>query len=90
MSTKHTSIRNISVFLTGTYAHQNPGYDDDLIGPDGLADPHHHGRNDGEDVVEEEGALSVILLQTLVSASNMQYTVTIMIIKICQFKVDIV
>jgi len=50
----------LSVFLTGTYAHQNPGSDDDLIGADSLADAHHHGRNDGEYVVEEEGALPIM------------------------------
>jgi hypothetical protein len=59
VSIRNTSIRTVSVALTGTYANQNPGHDDDLIGPDGLADPHHHGRDDGEDVVEEEGSLPV-------------------------------
>lgn len=45
--------------LTCTDAHYKPSHDDDLIGLRNFADPHHHRGDDGEDVVEEEGALPV-------------------------------
>lgn len=44
---------------TCTDAHDEPRHDDDLIGLGDFADAHHHGGDDGEDVVEEEGALPV-------------------------------
>lgn len=52
---KHLKTRG----LTCTDAHYESGYDDDLVGIGGLTDPLHHGGDDGEDVVEEEGALPV-------------------------------
>lgn len=56
LSLKLNHVKNLTVKgLTGTNAHYEPSHNDDLIGLDGLTDSHHHSRNDGEDVVEEEG-----------------------------------
>lgn len=46
-------------YLTCTDAHYKPRHNDDLIGLGNLTDSHHHSGDDGEDVVEEEGALPV-------------------------------
>lgn len=50
---------NSCTYLTCTDPHYKSGHNDDLIGLSNLADSHHHSRDDGEDVVEEEGALPV-------------------------------
>lgn len=51
---------NSWAYLTCTDAHYKPSHNDDLVGLGDLADPHHHGRDDGEDVVEEEGSLPAL------------------------------
>lgn len=50
---------NLLCSPTCTDAHYEPSHDDDLVGLGNFADPHHHSGDDGEDVVEEEGALPV-------------------------------
>lgn len=42
---------------TCAYAHYKPGHNDDLVGLGNLTDSHHHSRDDGEDGVQEKGAL---------------------------------
>lgn len=50
---------------TCTYSHYDPGRNYELIGLGYLTDSHHDRRDDGEDVVEEEGALPVAVLKQI-------------------------
>ena len=52
-------------YPTCTYPHYEPGYNDNLVGLGNLTDSHHHGRNDGENVVEEKGALPIARLMQI-------------------------
>ena len=61
----HNKWLKIKKNPTCTYAHYKPGNNDDLEGLSDLTDPHHHGRDDGEDVVEEEGALPIAGLKQI-------------------------